>query len=283
MTDLGDINVVLCGPTINSASYIKKRLEYLSKLASLFKSLDIVIYENDSSDATCEILEKMEEQGIIKLISEKGISKRLGLRTVIIAHGRNQLANYVRDKNQYDYMIMVDLDCFSDIDLISSIKGAFCNDRTTWDVLTGNCPSRYYDIWALRINRNQWTPIHSKIWRLCLDYDIWDMISHRSQMGKKEKLFHTKTYQKQIPPSFPLIAVTSAFNGIGIYKVSVIKDCVYNGYTRECSCSKYHVKGRCRGITCEHISFHTDIINKNNGRIFICPQLLITDQKEHWQ
>lgn len=276
------LSVAVCGCTINSATYIASHLEYLSELSSLFRNLNIIIYENDSQDNTVEVLKNLEKQGKIKLITEKNIKSILKHRTAIIAHGRNKLVNYIANGN-YDYMIMIDLDTILSKPIINSIKNAFRYDCTKWDVLTGNSPTIYYDIWALRINRDQWSPLHNKIWKVCPDYDIWDMISHRRQMGKNEKFFHTKSYQKHIPSSFPLIAVTSAFNGIGIYKVSVIKNCMYNGYSRNCTCLKYKVRGRCIGSACEHVSFHTDIVNKNKGRIFICPSLLVVDQPEHLQ
>lgn len=276
------LSVAVCGCTINSANYISKHLKYIFELSVLFKNLDIIIYENDSQDSTVEVLKTLEKEDKIKLITEKNIATTLKYRTAIIAHGRNKLVNYVTNGN-YDYMIMIDLDTILSEPIINSIKNAFKFDCTKWDVLTGNSPTTYYDIWALRINRNQWTSNHSKIWKLCLDYDIWDMIGHRKQMEKNEKLFHTKTYQKHIPSSSPLIAVTSAFNGIGIYKVDIIKNCVYNGFPSNCSCLQYKVRGHCIGTACEHVAFHADIINKNNGRIFICPSLLTVDHQEHLQ
>ena len=77
------------------------------------------------------------------------------------------------------------------------------------------------------------------------------------------------------------IPVTSAFNGMGIYKISKIKNCKYEGFTRKCTCKNYNVIGKCRFDTVDHASFHEDMIKKNNAKIFICPQLLVDCQVEH--
>ena len=36
---------------------------------------------------------------------------------------------------------------------LNNLKKAFSYDTNKWDVLTANCKHRYYDIWALKINK----------------------------------------------------------------------------------------------------------------------------------
>lgn len=305
---ISDYSIIICGCTINSSSYIERHLQHLQELKPLFKDFSIVIYENDSVDNTTEILKDLERNGTIQLITEKGITNRLKKRTTIIAHGRNTLIDHVIKCNKYDYMIMVDLDDILKQPIGDSIKRAFEYNTNEWDVLTGNCSGLYYDIWALRINKKQWSETHQAIWDTCLDYDVWDMIKHVNyanmikELEEREKNFayyttttqkilqrkilretYVKSFQKNIPSTSPLIPVESAFGGIGIYKISAIKDCKYNGLQTNCTCSDYDVKGDCIDIACEHISFHKDIIQKNDGKIFICPTLLVANQEEHMQ
>jgi len=277
-----NLNVVFCGCTKNSTGYIQNEITSILNLKPLFLSLDIIIYENDSTDDTVNILKSMEKDKKISLISESGIQSRLKHRTMIIAHGRNKLVEFVNSRDTYDYMIMVDLDnVMTDFDQ-QGLIAAFSHDLETWDVLTGNCNDKYYDIWALRINKSSWINTHVKIWDKCIDYDCWDMINHRRQTGFNERLLHIKPYQKHIPRTSGLIPVVSAFGGIGIYKVSKIKGCNYVGYTTSCSCQKYNMKvGPCSWETCEHVSFHEGMIEKHHAKIFICPQLVIKDQLEH--
>ena len=64
-----ELNLAICGCTINSASYIQKYINNLLPLKNMFKSVDVIVYENDSIDNTVHILRKMHNNGIIKLIS----------------------------------------------------------------------------------------------------------------------------------------------------------------------------------------------------------------------
>jgi len=276
------LNIIVCGCTKNSSNYIHNEINSILNLKPLFLSLDIVIYENDSTDNTVNILKSMEKVQKLTLISESGIQSKLKYRTMIIAHGRNKLVEFVSSKNKYDYMIMVDLDNIMNNFDQQGLIDAFSYDLNTWDVLTGNCKKIYYDIWALRLNKDTWGQVHNKIWTVCLDYDCWDMINHKKQLRLNERILHIKPYQKHIPKNLKLISVDSAFGGMGIYKVSKIKDCKYVGFTRKCSCEKYNMKvGPCTGQMCEHVSFHKDMIEKHNAKLFICPQLIINDQLEH--
>ena len=162
--DLKNLNVAICGCTINSESYIKKHIENLYELHNIFKSVEIVIYENDSVDNTKSVLNKLQHEKKITLISQNNVSDQLKLRTIILAHARNSLVQYVNNNNTFDYMIMVDMDTILINSITNSIVNAFQNNISEWDVLTGNCKNLYYDIWALRINKKQFTDTHKKIW-----------------------------------------------------------------------------------------------------------------------
>ena len=292
-----ELNIVICGCTINSASYIQKYINNLLPLKNIFKSVDFIVYENDSKDNTVHVLTEMENNNLIKLITERGIKDRYkNIRPKIIGHGRNKLVQFVTSSNKYDYMIMIDFDALENFN-IDGITKAFTYDTNKWDVLTGNCKERYYDIWALRMNKLHGTVAHSKIWKNVLDYDCWDMFWHLKQNIKPRiRIEWIQTLRKRcigdfqvhIPHNFLLLVVESAFNGVGIYKVSKIKNCVYSTEYKTCTCKQYEIKNSCNnylskhGGCCEHIAFHKDIREKNAGKIFICPALIISDQKEHW-
>jgi hypothetical protein len=147
-------------------------------------------------------------------------------------------------------MIMVDLD-----DVIATFKPSqikYLFEHTEWDALFANCLGKYYDIWALRIERDKWT-------QLCpfqvIDYDCWEAVQkYRTRQVVSQ-------HQISIPVSTPLIPVNSAFGGFGIYKVDKING-RYNGFD-----------GR---IRCEHVEFH-----KGMKRLFICPKFLVNKQSEH--
>ena len=159
---MNKLNIIFCGCTKNSAGYIYHEINSILNLKSLFLSLDIVIYENDSTDNTRKILKYMEKNKKLTLISESGIQIQFKSRSMILAHGRNKLVEFVNSRNIYDYMIMVDLDNVMRNFNRQGLIDAFSYDLKTWDVLTGNCKNNYYDIWALRLNKKNGLPIIKK-------------------------------------------------------------------------------------------------------------------------
>jgi len=244
-------STIVCGCTKNSGLYIQKHLSLLYSMSPLFEKFKMVIYENDSIDNTREILEEFKKTHVLfDFVSEKLNSN---IRTQILAHGRNTLLKYV---SGYEYMIMVDLD-----DVIATFKPSqlkYLFQETGWDALFANCIGKYYDIWALRINRDTWTP---ECPFQVIDYDCWEM----AQQYKSKRVI--SQYQIQIPIHKNLIQVDSAFGGFGIYRVNKIKKAKYQGIKNN-------------KIICEHVEFHNELI-KNGARLFICPKFLVNKQDEH--
>ena len=237
--------VVIAGCTKNSATYIVERLHKLVEMGKLFTTYHIVLYENDSTDNTVEKLEQFKQtHPLFDYISE---NLQTRVKTQALAHGRNTLLRHIQG---FEYMIMVDLD-----DVIATFKPGqikYLFEHTEWDALFANCLGKYYDIWALRIEREKWTP-------LCpfqvIDYDCWEA----AQKYRTRQV--VSQHQISIPVSAPLIPVNSAFGGFGIYKVKKING-RYNGFD---------------GIVrCEHVEFH-----KGMKRLFICPKFLVNKQSEH--
>ena len=138
-------SVIVCGCTKNSATYIHKHLQLLYDMAPLFQKFKMIIYENNSTDNTVEILEFFKQtHPNFDYITENISTKP---RTEILSHGRNTLLRHVQG---YEYMIMTDLDDVIATFKPSQIKYLFENTGD-WDGLLANCLGKYYDIWALRI------------------------------------------------------------------------------------------------------------------------------------
>jgi len=262
--------IVIAGCTKNSSSYISEHLLRLVEIGKLFKTYNIIIYENDSTDNTCEVLNRFKrDNNNFDFIHEENIIERLKykghIRSQTIAHGRNRLLKVISHLySTYDLMIMIDLDNILDRFKPKHILNIF-NYGDVWDALTANCINKYYDIWALRIPPTVWNPaIHGKIWDKPLMHDCWTQIV--DNIHPRECV---KNYQKIIPIKSPLIETVSSFGGLGIYKIAAIKGCEYNSFDNNIP-------------QCEHIAFHRDII-RNGGHIFICPSLLVNCPLEHLQ
>jgi len=250
-------NVIVCGCTRNSEPYLEANLLALYKVRPCFDQFRILVYENDSTDRTRAVLARFRAMHAdFYFMQENGVDRLLKSRTERIAHGRNRLIRYVSaHRDVFDYMIMVDLDVA--VPFLAVQLGRIFEMQQDWDVLTANCFGRYYDIWALRIGKNNWDPqLHGKIWAQSIDSDCWQ---------QPQAIKTVANAQRVIPPGSPLIPVDSAFGGLAIYKVGVLQGCSYSRSSQ----------------TCEHVAFHEQLRRKNGARIFICPALQVQCQTEH--
>ena len=103
------LKVVVCGTIKNGEKTIQKNIENLLEIKKYCLDFKLVLYENDSTDNTVKILNKLRSE-TIHVISERNITS-LGGRTVILAYGRNTLLKYINTHfSDYDYIIMTDLD-----------------------------------------------------------------------------------------------------------------------------------------------------------------------------
>ena len=115
----------------------------------------------------------------------------------------------------------------------------------------------YYDIYALR---------HA-IW--CPD-DCWKQVAARPRwmpLGIAEILY-VRRRQFSIPAEARPIRVHSAFGGLGLYKMSKILDCRYNGLNTDGS------------EVCGHVAFNRQICD-HGGELYIYPKLLNQSPSEH--
>jgi hypothetical protein len=226
-------NVIFGGTCRNVGDNIEDVLQNIEKCAKKFNTHSVVIYENDSSDNTRELLQKHKKENYYYIFEDNVTDSR---RTKRIERGRNLVLDKVREinnGNRYNYLILLDLDDVNkNGEFVDSIDTCFI--REDWDVLTANQRASYYDLWALRNEQ--------------LNYDCWKEISDTQPVcGNINMHFE--------PSQF--IEVDSAFGGAAIYKLSSVPySCKYNGE---------HPDGQEK---CEHVDFNK-CIKDNGGKIFI--------------
>lgn len=226
-------NVIFAGTCRSVEPYIKKLLGYVDKCGKKFNSYRLIVYENDSSDKTRDILEKNKKSNYYYIFEDNIQEKR---RTVRLERGRNLIMDKVRELNKdnhYQYLIMLDLDNVNKRGtFVKTIDECFNNED--WDVICANQKRRYYDTYALRYPD--------------LTYDCG---AKRPADGKQCGKINIK-----FPPN-KRIEVDSAFGGIAIYKLSSIPShCIYNG--------KYDDGDE----KCEHVDFNK-CIRDAGKKIFI--------------
>lgn len=233
-------NIIITGVCRDIIKFIYNSLHKFIYLTHYFQKCKIIIYENDSSDNTLEVLHdfknKFKNIDII-ILSEENI---IGTLTQRVSHARNKILNYIHhNKLTPDYVINIDMDDILINFKCDSILYPF-NENIEWSMFGGNSDI-YYDMWALRSFKNP-------------NKDFWE--------NKKLPLEERLKYYFRISGESTPIPVISCFNGIGIYKYKHIIDCLYDG-----------------NKTCEHIHFHQNMIKIHNATLFIHPKLIVGPHK----
>jgi hypothetical protein len=231
-------NVIFAGACRSVEPHIQNILNHIEKCGKKFNDYSVIIYENDSSDKTREILNENKRNNYHYIFEDKILEPK---RTKRLERARNIILDKAREINKnkyYQYLIILDMDDVNDKGkFVETIDNCFLTED--WDVMTANQKGLYYDLWALR-NKD-------------LDYDCWMELDNDKQPCDKFKIKYN---------SNELIEVDSAFGGTAIYKLSAIPDvCYYNGE---------HPNGKEK---CEHVDFNKCIKN-HGGKIFINPDFI---------
>jgi hypothetical protein len=227
-----DKNICITGLARNIEPVLQNSLNHLSSICGLFNNCNVVIFENDSSDNTKNILQSWQQSNYylisqnLKATHPTGSSKSL-LRTTALANYRNICKNYIVDniKTKLDYIIVIDLD-FRGIDINGILNSFGWISSSNIDGIVGIAYMLLKDPFdkITILNYDSWAFRHT--W--------WD--DHQEQMPWFEKWCPFIGSQP--------IKVNSAFGGIGIYSADPYLSCNYDGYD------------------CEHVCFHKNLYNK---------------------
>ena len=254
---------------VRRSAYYK---EFFRMAEAITSEFHIVIYENDSADATRTILKKMfgganstnvtmlfeDNVTDAPLLQGKMMTHNTAHKTARIARARNKVLSYVEDNfPHYDYMAMLDMDMLCTLDPQTStyddsiFQYVLMELHEEWDVLSFR-QSPYFDWWALR-----YPPM------------LPGNLLHNER--KKNKKGINRYRAEEMEPmiqndfdsaSFPhgLIEVESAFALFSFYRMSLL-----NGTARYRGVDEEGV------VDCEHVAFHSDLIHYFGARIRISP------------
>jgi hypothetical protein len=270
-----DKTCCICGPVRNCEPFLDKVFSNILKITTLFKKYEIVIFYDESSDASLKKLKQYQKK-IPFLKVYKNVRPLLRHRTHNIAYARNFLLNYVKTNNPgFDYFIMMDMDDVNAKECNPDILNGFLT-RTDWDGLSFNTTPKYYDIWALSIK------------------PFYFSYNHFNNNDKFHNIIanYVDTLLKNTPYD-GLLCCLSSFNGFSIYRTSKFLNTKYDGFPRpnlfpdkilskqkkimhsELVYKKYTtVDGRFED--CEHRMFHMNAVLKDDARIRISPKVLFS-------
>jgi hypothetical protein len=250
-----DESIIIVGAIRNGEKYIDLIFKNIYFIVSQFKEYKIMIYENDSNDESRNILKNYNQKDEnINLIFENQIDQKYPYRTQRLAYIRNTLLQKTIEKyNSYTYLLIMDMD---DVNSTSKIVDTFHHifeyNPKIWDIQTIHQTKEYYDIWAFRK-------------RGYIEYDCWYEYFHDINQNKisQEEAYqkHIIKYQKPFQLRRGLIPVISAFGGAAIYKIELLNNAKNAKYIGLCQ----------YGEICEHVPFHTTLVNQYKAKIFINP------------
>lgn len=249
-----------CGP------YLSAVLKNIDRIALLYSKTAFIFVENNSTDGTNQCLrEWVNNRENAFLLEMDGPLARMQSRTDRIASARNAYLHYIRESqfNTYDHLIVFDFHQANigviDLNGFQEAIQFLVKTPDAAGVLPVSDPV-YYDIWALR--HPEWSPD-----------DCWHNVRKQQiTLGLQEA---TKQFvysrQRLIAKEEEPIQVTSAFGGLGIYKLS------------DALTSEYIGKSPQGEEVCEHVIFSEKITSQSGRSFYIFPRLRNWAPPEHQQ
>jgi hypothetical protein len=257
--------VVICGLIRDGQDKLSQNITLIEKIAKMFSDYRILVVENDSEDATRNVLLEWAKRNpkvsvlgcgvnepVCKMrmpptigheISNRRIEKMAILRNIYIDYIKNHLSDF-------DYLLIYDFDLVGYI-YKDGIKDSFniLHNEPNVQGITANgvIGSRYYDPFAIF---GQDSPS-------CFDNEV------EKRLDEKRLLLDgvvpsTNDKEFRFRPNHGLIPVKSAFAGLAIYRIPRILN-TNASYT-----------AKCPGITCEHTAFAEAL-----GGIYINPKMVL--------
>ena len=265
---MSELNIIVYGTIRDIEKHFLNSFSNIELLTHYFNNTYIIILENDSKDNTRHLLTEWYQSNHSSNIKKHivlldNLDEKFPLRAHRLAYCRNIILKYIFNNHlnhNYQYAFHCDLDDrFWSINF-DSICNCFQYDFNQWDMISGvNKNYSYYDWWALRCE-NTW--FNKNIFS-CETDDIYyeSKIDGFCDFLKKNQL----------------ISVNSAFNGLGIYKLSSMKNCYYSA---NYYCNKCHNEKRGCKEDNDHIGLHRQMKEKS-CKLFINTKFNITTLPEY--
>jgi len=267
------MNCCICGPVKNCGPWLKKVLENMEKIGSLFDDYTIMIYYDISSDNTLQILKDYQKyNNKMRFYVNKNVLSPF--RTHNIAIARNFCLNFVRNnQNQTPFFIMMDCDDVNCKEVNINTLRKYLK-REDWDGLSFNTTPKYYDIWGL------------SIYPYCFSYNHFN-----NNVKQYDIIQNYVTDLLNKLPQGALLPCISSFNGFSIYRTNKFLNTYYDGRIRKDLIPQQNMKAHMlaaqskliykqyvtvdgRYEDCEHRAFHIQSRQNSGAKIMISPEIL---------
>jgi glycosyltransferase involved in cell wall biosynthesis len=260
---------VFVGCAKDCANFLPRVLRNVESIAQLYSEVAFIFIENDSRDRTKDILQRWcHYVRNARLISLDGLSQSHPIRTVRLAHVRNQYLHHIRTSfSDYDHLFTLDCDevNINPLDLTQVRKAiTFLDSDPSHAGVFANQQGLYYDLWALR---------HP----LKCPGDAWEeVLDDVEKRNVSDQDAFKTTFAKRL---FSLAAdagpleVDSAFGGLAIYKVSSVLRNKRNFIGHKIKrIDTPNGSTKIGWQTCEHVSFNAGF-REQGDKLFVLPYL----------
>lgn len=252
-------HLVFCGLVRNAEVNLRKNLERIEAIRPYFEKVSVIVFENDSSDGTKEVLQSYAaraEHVQVNMADYKRNPLDQGPysrhRIDLMSTYRNQYLSALAELEAVDYVCVIDLDVFH-FDIAPFL--ACFEDDTPWDVRS-----------AFGINRVEY------MW----DYVFYDIYAYAELDNYAVLPFHNfeefKVHQsrlyKKCRQANGLLPVGSNFNGLALYRAEAMLCGV------KYASAEANVEGV--GSLCEHVVLHAGMRERGYAAQFIDPRLVVT-------
>ena len=242
--------VVITGLARNLAAVLPATIARIERLARLFADHRVVVYENDSTDATKLLLQHWAASdprvhvALENHHDPRNPSTRCLARAERMARYRTRCQELVLDKGgQFDATLVLDLDVTGGFSL-DGVANSFGHEG--WDFIGSN--GLVFRRQGLAVNALR-------------QYDMWALRFDAGMTSIPTALAGRHVYRR----GEPLVPVTCCFGGLGIYQMEAFR------------------QGRYSPSDCEHVTFHKSLIEAGHGRLFLNPsQILIYGRRNRF-
>ncbi len=240
--------VVIAGLARNLAKILPQTIKRIESLGERFADYRVVIYENDSTDRTLEVLKAWANHNSKVVVCSESRNDPVNQQTRCLsratrmAYYRTQCQETISSRfADHDHVILVDMDLEGGWSF-DGVANTFGHD--SWD---------YVGAYGIIFRRNRLSP------NSVAHYDAWAYRYDEEFTPLSTKEVNGILFER----GEPLHRVTSCFGGLGVYQMPA------------------YLSGRYSGEDVEHVTFHRQMRKNGFRRTYLNPSMITVYGRKH--